>query len=209
MNVNNRLKHIVLELKEHVGYTVLSVAIGVGIMVVLSGVLREEVVKSAKEFFHFFHPIHLFLSIAATTAMVYRHSHQFISSIVIGFVCSVGICGISDIFLPFISGIVLGGRMLLHICVVEHIGFIFPFLIFGTVIGLIVPQKTIGTIFTHSLHVLISSMASLLYLISFGLTNWRGVLGGVFVYVFLSVLIPCCMSDIILPLFFVEREKGL
>ena len=57
-----------------------------------------------------------------------------------------------------------------------------------------------STIFSHSAHVLTSSVASIMYLVSFGLADWVSAVGMVFVYMVFAVMVPCCTSDIVFPL---------
>ena len=110
----------------------------------------------------------MLFSATATTAMFWRHDQKLFKSILIGIIGSVGICGLSDIIIPFVSGFLLGVTMKLHICIIEHPRLILPFIISGIFTGLIVPTHSHkSTIFSHSSHVFISSMASILYLISF------------------------------------------
>jgi len=208
----NKFMHVVDELREHLPYSIFSVAIGMmflGILTFISGIFGTgDISDPSKELFHIFHPVHLLFSATATTAMFWRHDKGFVKAIVIGFIGSIGICGISDIFIPYLSGILLGVKMKLHICIIEHPSLILPFLITGIFAGFIVPDTTHkSTIFSHTAHVLVSSMASILYLIGFGLTEWVHVAGMVFVYMLLAVILPCCTSDIIFPLIFAEHKE--
>ena len=58
-----------------------------------------------------------------------------------------------------------------------------------------------STLFSHSLHVFSSTMASIFYLIGpFGQTAWIASLGWAFLLVVLAVMVPCCLSDIVFPL---------
>ena len=43
-------------------------------------------------------------------------------------------------------------------------------------------------------------MASILYLVTYGLSGWMEHAGWVFLVVVVAVMIPCCISDIIFPL---------
>lgn len=126
----------------------------------------------------------------------------------IGFFGASVICSISDIIIPFISGYLLGVEMHLHICILEHPWIVIPFITFGIFAGLIVPRKIKSTIFSHSAHVIISSMASILYLSSFGLIEWVHVIGAIFVFIILVVMLPCCLSDIVFPLLFTKRKPS-
>ena len=204
----HRLKE---ELQEHLPYTIFSVAVGMAILGMLTFVaelLGAKMADSSHGLYHVFHPLHMLFSAAATTAMFWRHERKFIKAVVIGFFGAVGICGISDILMPYISGSLLGVEMELHICIIKHPMVIIPFAAIGIFLGLVAPTETHkSTIFSHSAHVLVSSMASILYLVSYGLSEWIHVVGLVFIYMVLAVIIPCCTSDIIFPLLLAGKEE--
>lgn len=212
MNPASNIKHVLTELREHLPYSIFSVAFGMiilGLLTFGSAILgTHNISEPSKGLFHIFHPIHLLFSATATTAMFWRHEKRILKAIIIGFIGAVGICGISDIFIPYIAGFLLGVKMQLHVCIIEHPGLILPFVVAGVFTGLIVPNTTQkSTIFSHTAHVLISSMASIFYLISFGLVDWIHVAGMVFVFMVLAVIIPCCASDIVFPLLLTKRLK--
>jgi hypothetical protein len=153
--------------------------------------------------FHLFHPIHLLFSAIATTAMFWRHERKLWKAVLVGFIGSVGVCGLSDVFMPFLAGQLLSVEgMHFHWCVFEHPQMVLPFIALGIACGVLAPQK-IGksTQFSHSSHIFVSVVASLFYLIAFGVTNWmdENVFASVFVIVILCVSIPCCLSDIVFP----------
>jgi len=59
-----------------------------------------------------------------------------------------------------------------------------------------------SSVFSHGAHVFVSSLASLLYLVSFGFTGWMTdihLVFPVFLLVVIAVWIPCCISDIVVP----------
>jgi hypothetical protein len=204
--MKTQFRHILEELQHHLPYTIFSVAVGMvtlGILTVLVDVDRFP--QASRELFHVFHPLHMLFSAAATTAMFWRYDKKLFKALFIGFVGSVGICGISDIFIPFVAGSLLGVKMELHICIVVHPMLILPFVFFGIFMGFILPTVLESTIFSHAAHVLVSSMASIFYLVSFGLVDWIPVGGMVFIYTVLAVMIPCCTSDIVFPLLFVKK----
>jgi len=154
--------------------------------------------------FHLFHPIHLLFSAIATTAMFSRHESRLLKAIIVGFIGSAGVCGLSDVFLPYLSGKLLGLEgMRFHWCLIEHPQMVLPFIGIGILCGVLAP-RVIGrsTEFSHSGHIFVSVIASLFYLISFGVENWvdENVFPYVFIIVLLCVTIPCCISDIIFPL---------
>jgi uncharacterized membrane protein len=204
--------HVLEELQEHLPYTILSVSVGVailGILTFMAELLGASMVKPSHELFHVFHPLHMLFSAAATTAMFWRHERKLLKAAIIGFVGAVGVCGISDIFIPYLSGLLLKVEMELHICIIKHPLMVLPFTVTGICLGLIVSAETHkSTVFSHTGHVLVSSMASILYLVAFGLTDWIHVIGMVFFYIVLAVVVPCCTSDIIFPLLLTDRESN-
>jgi len=206
------VKHIFEELREHLPYSIFSVTAGMailGLFTFAANMLGQTDISSpARDLFHIFHPIHVLLSAAATTTMFWRHEKIFIKALLIGSVGSVFICGISDIFIPYFAGLLLGVNMDLHICVFSHTGFLLPFVLTGIFAGFIISDKSSkSTFFSHAAHVLVSSMASILYLIGFGLSEWIHVAGLVLIYMILAVIIPCCSSDIIFPLLLAKKRK--
>lgn len=209
-----RIKFIGDALSHHIPFSVLSVTIGLifaGILTFFTEILKiENPSEYFKELFHIFHPTHMLFSALATTTMFWKNEKNFLKAFIIGVIGSAGICGISDIFIPYISGFLLGAKMKLHICIVQHPQIVLPFLFLGVFMGYIAPitlEKSEGVIFSHSLHVFISATASIFYLISFGLTEWTHQIGSVLIYMVLAVIIPCCTSDIIFPLLFISKKE--
>lgn len=213
MDRGRSFKYVLVELKEHLPYSIFSVVIGIIILGILTFSAEifgaSDISNPSRELFHVFHPIHLLFSATATTAMFWRYEKKLFKAVVIGFVGSVGICGISDIFIPYISGFLMGMKMTLHVCILEHPGLIMPFVVAGLFTGLMVPDTTRrSTIFSHAGHILVSSMASIFYLISFGLRDWVHLVGLVFIYTVLAVMVPCCISDIVFPLLLTRRSDN-
>ncbi len=206
--------HLIEELKHHLPFSILSVCFGLMLMGILNFITfstdcNQSIIRSVL-LFHVFHPVHLLFSAIATTAMFWQHERRILKAVIIGFAGSVLICGASDIIIPYISGFLLGTRMHLHICIIEHPSIVLPFVILGIIAGFFAPgtlEKQEGVIFSHSLHVFVSSMASILYLIGYGLTDWTGHIGGVLIYTVFAVILPCCTSDIVFPLLFVDRKQ--
>jgi len=110
--------------------------------------------------------------------------------------------------MPYISGYLMGVEMELHICIIKHPMTVLPFIAMGILLGLVVSAETHkGTIFSHTAHILVSSMASILYLISYGLSEWMHMAGPIFIYMVLAVIIPCCTSDIVFPILLTKKKE--
>lgn len=199
------------ELLAHLPYTIFSVAAGLIILGFLtfgaSLVGQAENKEAFSELFHIFHPIHLLLSAVATTAMFYRHEPSWIKAAIVGSVGAVVVCSLSDILVPYAAGYLLGADMHFHLCILEHESSHF-FIIVGVIVGLAMPRSShSSTLLSHSYHVFVSSMASILYLVGYGLNDWTHVIGAIFIYMVVAVILPCCTSDIALPLLLVKKRR--
>jgi hypothetical protein len=95
--------------------------------------------QASQNLFHIFHPLHILFSATATTAMFWRHDKKILKAVFIGFVGAVSLCGISDIFIPFVAGHLLSVKMHLHICILADPMIVLPFLFFGIFMGFVLP----------------------------------------------------------------------
>jgi hypothetical protein len=90
-----------------------------------------------------------------------------------------------------------------------HLGFIERWWLVNplAIIGIIVAYYKPKTKFPHSLHVLLSTWASLFHIImaGIGFLGWFSYIG-IFIFLFLAVWLPCCISDIVFPLLFVKKN---
>jgi hypothetical protein len=197
-----KLSHIRHELAAHLPFTVAAVIVAFGIIWLLDNLGKMAEFQSA---FHIFFPAHVFLSTTTTTAMFWRHDKKMAKALLIGCTIPLISCSLSDIFMPYLGGVIMGQSMQLHICLIEEPELIFPFMALGIICGMVaVNYLRHTTFFSHSAHILVSSLAALLYLISFGMVAWTALLGGLLIIILLSVLIPCCLSDIVFPLLFIH-----
>ena len=175
---------------------------------IVAGSTEEATESASRMLFHAFHPIHLLFSAIATTAMFRQYDRHLLRALLIGFFGSIGVCGLSDIFIPYLAGNLLPvEHMHFHWCLLSHPMMVFPFVGLGIFGGLIAADTVHkSTFYSHSIHVAVSSLASLFYLISYGVSNWMGAdaLPYVFLILVLCIIIPCCLSDIVLPLLLVS-----
>jgi len=200
------------ELKKHIPFSVISsvfALIVVGLLTVVCDLINtDRLLEASRSLFHLFHPAHMLLSATATTAMFWKHERRLLKAIFIGFLGAVLLCGTSDILIPYLGGSLLGASLELHICIIEDPLLVMPFLLIGIFTGILAAESIPrATFFSHTAHVFVSSIASVLYLVAYGLVDWIALAGAVFVLVFLAVVIPCCLSDIVFPLFLVKRPK--
>jgi len=195
------VKRIAHELKEHVPFTALGALTGIIIMVIV--VLCNVPHHISDIVFHTLHPVHVLLSALVTTAMYMRYKKGKIWAVIlIGWTGSIGIATISDAIIPYLGGKLLHAQMEFHVPFIEH-WWINLLALAGIAIGYW--RQT--TKIPHFGHVLLSTWASLFYIMAFGIADdWIPVLPFIFLILFLAVWIPCCLSDIVYPLLFLGKE---
>ena len=160
------------------------------------------------EEFHLAHPLHLFLSSLVTSAMFWKYGRSLFKGVVVGLLGSIPICTISDIFFPFFGSKIFQSSVPFHFCLIAEPGLILSATILGIVVGhFLIPWVYLLTRVTHMMHVLVSSLASMLYLVLFIPSLWQEHLLAVFLITVLAVWIPCCLSDIVFPLMFTGSDK--
>ncbi len=205
-----KFSQISKELKIHAPFTIFGAITGVIIMVIF------QKLPSATSFniFYVLHPIHVVLSALVTASMYEFHKCGGQSKrcsiwvlLVVGYIGSVGIATISDSVIPYFGEIVLGmPNRGIHLGFIEKWWLVNPLAIGGIAIAYFRPS----TKFPHAGHVLLSTWASLFHMImAIGQPlNWIMYVGILF-FLFLAVWLPCCVSDIVFPLLFInERSKG-
>jgi len=200
------------ELSRHAPFTVLGAATGIIIMAVI--VFTDAPREISNAFFYTLHPVHVILSALVTTAMyrLYGRGRLWVA-IIIGYTGSIGIATLSDVFMPYLGGFLLNVPMELHIPFIETE--LMPFIGIekwivvnaAAVIGIAIAYFRPDTRFPHMGHVLLSTWASLFSFTAFGIANWIPLLPFIFLFLFLSVWIPCCVSDIVYPLLFARKDK--
>lgn len=220
MEFSSRLKHIGAELKGHVPFTTFGAVVGVAMMLVF----RDVGESTSRTMFSIFHPGHVLLSAMVTASMFKMHykGRKFLLILVIGYVGSIGVATLSDSVVPYIGESILGldvpthghietdeyeeGEHLLHLGFIEDWWIVNPAAILGVLIAFYLPR----TKFPHAGHVLLSTWASSAHiLMNTHIEITIGILGGIFVLLFIAVWLPCCVSDIIFPLLFVRGDLEL
>jgi hypothetical protein len=200
------LRRIANELKEHVPFTALGAVSGIIIMaiIVLANVL-PQVSQVSQTIFYTLHPLHVVLSALVTTAMYRKYGGSKIWAVVlVGYLGSIGIATISDSIIPYLGEALLDlPNKGLHIGFIEAWWLVNPAALLGIALGYWKPVTKLP----HYGHVFISTWASLFHIImALGATvNWILILA-TFLFLFLAVWLPCCLSDIVFPLLFTKEE---
>lgn len=202
------VKGVLGELREHSPFTFFGAFTGSALMLLFKDVSHE----TAHKLFYLFHPLHIALSAVATAALYRKYlSNQapgikrFLKVFAVGLTGAIGIGTLSDSLIPFWGQSLLGVEQK-PFC----LGFVDKWWLINplAVIAIIFAYKRPKTKFSHAGHVLVSTWASLFYMLMTASSGQDLPYFGIFIFLFLAVLLPCCLSDIVFPLLFLRRQKS-
>jgi hypothetical protein len=203
------IREILIELKRHAPFTALGAITGILLLLIIIFTNTvSQVSEISYTIFYILHPTHVILSAIVTTAIykLHRSKFNFVWGILIGYIGSIGIATLSDSIIPYLGELLLNlPNKGIHIGFIEKPWLTNPAAFLGVAIAVLRPM----TKFPHSGHVLISTWASLFHIImAIGQTINPIIIISTFMFLFLAVWIPCCLSDIIFPLLFIPVRKG-
>jgi len=199
--------NIIKELKNHIPFTIFGAITGIVVMLLFYKLPFE----TSYNIFYVLHPIHVLLSALVTTSIyiIYtKKNNQKINIlllILIGYIGSIGIATLSDSIIPYIGEILLNlPNKGIHLGFIEKWWLVNPLAFLGIGIAYLYPK----TKFPHAGHVLLSTWASLFHILMALGTTINPLLGIIiFLFLFISVLVPCCLSDIIFPMLFIKNKN--
>jgi len=205
------IKRIIRELEHHAPFTVFGAITGIVIMVFFRKLPQDISYK----LFYTLHPLHVVLSALVTSSMYKLHKcgpGKHIKGecnlwilLIIGYVGSVGIATLSDSIIPYLGEVLLNmPHRHVHIGFIEEWWLVNPLAVLGVAIAYLRPR----TKFPHAGHVLVSTWASLFHIMMAMGKNVSAVIYvSIFIFLFLAVWVPCCISDIVFPLLFVNKKE--
>ena len=196
------------ELTSHLPYAIFSVAVG---LIILSfatffsfGETAEVMCTKADILFHSFHFIHIVFAATGTLITFFRFSHNMAKALIVGVISPAIFCTLSDSVLPYIDGQILGIKMHFHLCFISELPNVIPFLLVGILNGFVLSfhkeRQWVYSVASHAVHILISSLAAIFYLVSHGCTDWYLIIGPVFLFLIFAVVVPCTLSDVVVPM---------
>jgi len=198
----------------HLPYAIFAVALSMIVMSMLAFLpTGPAYLDACHRLFHNFHFLHILFAATGTMLTFRRYSKNVVLGLAVGMVVPILFCTFSDALLPYLGGRLLGLDMHLHWCMMSHLDTIVPFLVVGMINGwaMSMHKQSLQAFYSigfHIMHIFISSMASLLYLVSFGFSNWWACMGFVFIFKIITVLIPCTLSDIVVPMLFARFKNN-
>jgi len=203
MSAEKKIKNITTELKKHAPFTLFGALTGIVLMLIFKNVSE----KATFTLFYIFHPSHVVLSAMVTASMFQLHTKKtnFFLVLIIGYIGSIGVATISDSLIPYAGEVLLGLHAHSHIGFIEGWYVVNPAAILGVLIAYFWPK----TKFSHAGHVLLSTWASLFHILmalGSGISIPTGIV--IFIFLFIAVWLPCCVSDIVFPLLFVKADNN-
>ena len=208
------LKQIAKELKNHAPFTIFGAVTGI----IIIAFFQNLPSNISYNIFYILHPIHVLLSALVTASMYELHTCEHIGGkcirgkcnlwvlLIIGYIGAVGIATVSDSLIPYLGEVLLRmPKRDIHLGFIEKWWLVNPLALLGVAIACFRPT----TKFPHAGHVLLSTWASLFHIMMAieGSLHWL-VYVAIFLFLFLAVWTPCCVSDIVFPLLFVKQEKS-
>lgn len=192
------LKALIHELKHHIPFT--ATATIIAFLLVL--ILNKITIGINETLFESMHILHILASSIVTAGIFYKYKRNTIYAIFVGILGAIVIGSLSDVFFPWFGGLIFNLNTEFHLPLFEIPLIVFSCALVGSLIGI----KTGFTKIPHTFHVGISVFASIFYLTTFTpQINYIFVILS-FLIVFISVIIPCCVSDILFPFFFLGNK---
>ncbi len=229
MPKDNFTRHLYIELKEHIPFTLAGAVLGVVFMLSFRWISNS----AGHRLFTIFHPAHVILSAMVTAAMfkIHRAKTGFLTVLIVGYIGSIGIATVSDSVIPFLGEKLFGLDMPCDRSVHEmaeqtehpdavshhsrdesiHLGFIEEWYIVNpaAILGVIIAWFYPRTKFPHAGHVLISTWASSAYVLMTAQSQITFIIAmGMVLMLFVATWLPCCISDIVFPLLLSDRPHS-
>jgi hypothetical protein len=201
------------ELVCHLPFAIFSVALGLALVSFLS--FNPSVVddprRGAHVLFHSFHFMHIVFAATGTLITYFKYSRNYLKGFLVGIIAPSIFCTLSDVILPYLGGRLLGIDMHFHFCFATELPNVLPFLLVGLLNGFILGQyhteHVLYSLFSHATHILVSSFAAIFYLVSHGFVDWQSYIGAVFLFLIIAVVVPCTMSDIVVPMAVAQADE--
>jgi len=197
--MNKKFKDLTHELTHHLPFTLIATTIGIAIVLFIKFKLNLSV---EAQVFEVLHPTHVIASALVSAAIFYKYKKNFFQATLVGIISAILVGSLSDVIFPFTGATLLSMHPHFHLPIIEE-----PIKILGAaLIGSILGIATKMTKFPHIIHVGISVFASMFYILSYApITNvFQGILS--IIVIAIAVVIPCCVSDILFPFFFLGKK---
>lgn len=211
------------ELTCHLPYATFSVAFALIVLSLLNFLGSGQLLRDPEQIqsgyfvlFHAFHYLHILFAVTGTLVAFSRFSGRMMGGIVLSIFSPVLFCTLSDIALPAMAADILGAHMEMHVCFFARADFLnmLPFIVIGLITGFAIarhhqPSLAVISLGAHATHIMISSLAATFYIVAHGFDQWYVAMGPLFMLLVFAVVIPCTISDVIVPMYFSCRMCGV
>jgi len=197
LNMNTR--ELIHEIKHHIPFTTAATIIAIAAVYIVNYYFKFNISSNA---FEILHPLHIIVSAIVTGGIFYRYKPKIIPALLVALSGSIIVGSLSDIFLPWLGGNIFGLSTSFHLPLLETPLLIISAALLGGIVGI----STKITKTPHFLHVGLSVFASLFYLLAFSQGFSASYFILALVIVLVAVVIPCCISDILYPFFFLNEK---
>jgi hypothetical protein len=229
--MRGKIATVLTELKAHAPFTLFGSLTGI-VMMLFFRHLSETSMYRLFYVFHPLH-VTLSAIVAGSMFRVHERARSFLIVLLVGYCASVGTATLSNSIIPFFGESILGvtvptesevhaghqsnvpqatdesgsaqssghHELKIHLGFIEEWYIVNPAAFLGILIGFSLPRTKLP----HAGHILISTWASAAHIMMNtygGLTIWTAL--GAFCVLFIAVWVPCCSSDIVVPLLFVR-----
>lgn len=197
------------ELSTHWKFTAAAVIISGIIIAVLKLTVFPEAAPDTENLFEGFFISHLFFAALTPASLLAKYNRTLWLGVIVAILTSSITCTLSDIVFPYIGGLALGYDMHFHICIIEEPVTAWSFIVGGALLGFLLSRSVRKlSRFTHGLHILLSSTAAGMYLITYGVSV-ISIKALIFLPILvIAVLVPCVMNDIGVPSYIVSMNAG-
>jgi hypothetical protein len=222
--MHGKIAAVLTELKAHAPFTLFGSLTGI-VMMLLFRHLPEATMY---QLFYVFHPLHVTLSaiVAGSIFRLHEKTNNLLIVLLVGYCASVGTATLSNSIIPFFGESILGVAIpteseihaadksgpgessqqhtpKIHLGFIEEWYIVNPAALLGIFIGFWLPRTKLP----HAGHILISTWASAAHILMNTHSNVTILTAiGAFIVLFIAVWVPCCSSDIIVPLLFVRSH---
>jgi len=204
------------ELACHLPYAIFSVAISFALLAfwLFSPVSSADPIalhRGVHTLFHVFHFMHVVFSATGVVITYLRFGKGIGKALAVGAITAPIVCTLSDCILPFLGGRLFGVAVSFHFCWYSEWMNVAPFLLVGLLNGVVMSYHGASrqgsySLFSHFAHILVSSFASLCYLVSQGFVTWYEHIGVLLLLMLVAVVLPCTVSDLVIPMFFAKAN---
>ncbi len=198
------------ELSTHWKFTAGAVLISGIIIAALKLTLFPQAAPETEALFEGFFISHLFFAALTPASLLAKYKRALWLGVIVAILTSSITCTLSDIVLPYLGGLALGYDMHFHVCIIEEPVIAWTFIIAGAVIGFLLSRSVRNlSRFTHGFHILLSSTAAGMYLITYGV-EVISLKALIFLPILIvSVLVPCVLNDIGVPSYIVSMNARM